>query len=57
MFKKKALTVRQYIERRSVERYGRKIRVIGPNSYRWLDNADAIVKSVKVTEKYIIIFI
>ena len=57
MFKKKALTVRQYVERRSIERYGRKIRVIGSNSPRWLDNADAIVKSVKVTEKYVMIFI
>lgn len=57
MFKKKTLTVRQYIERRNIERYGRKIRVIGSNSSQWLDNADAIVKSVKVTEKYVIIFI
>ena len=57
MFKKKALTVRQYVERRSIERYGRKIRVIGSNSPRWLDNTDAIVKSVKVTEKYVMIFI
>ena len=57
MFKKKTLTVRQYIERRNIERYGRKIRVIGSNSSQWLDNADAIVKSVKVTEKYVMIFI
>ena len=57
MFEKKALTVRQYVERRSAERYGRKIRVIGSNSSQWLDNADAIVKSVKVTEKYVMIFI
>lgn len=57
MFKKKALTVRQYVERRSIERYGRTIRVIGSNSPQWLDNADAIVKNVKVTEKYVIIFI
>ena len=57
MFGKKALTVRQYVERRSVERYGRKIRVIGSNSSQWLDNVDAIVKSVKVTEKYVMIFI
>lgn len=57
MFKKKALTVRQYVERRSIERYGRTIRVIGSNSPQWLDNADAIVKNVKVTEKYVMIFI
>jgi hypothetical protein len=57
MFKKKVLTVGQYVERRSAERYGRKIRVIGSNSYRWWDNMDAIVKSVKVTKSYIIIFI
>ena len=57
MFKKKTLTVRQYIERRNIERYGRKIRVIGSNSSQWLDNADATVKSVKVTEKYVMIFI
>ena len=57
MFEKKVLTVRQYVERRSIERYGRKIRVIGSNSSQWLDNADAIVKSVKVTEKYVMIFI
>ena len=57
MFKKKVLTVGQYGERRSAERYGRKIRVIGSNSYRWWDNMDAIVKSVKVTKSYIIIFI
>lgn len=57
MFKKKTLTVRQYVERRDVERYGRKIRVIGSDSPQWLDNADAAVKSVKVTEKYVIIFI
>ena len=57
MFKKKVLTVGQYVERRNAERYGRKIRVIGSNSYRWWDNMDAIVKSVKVTKSYIIIFI
>lgn len=57
MFKKKVLTVAQYIEKRTPSRYGKKIRVIGSNSYKWWDNADEVVKSVKVTESYVIIFI
>ena len=57
MFKKKILTVRQYVECRTPSRYGKKIRVIGSNSYKWWDNADEVVKSVKVTENYVIIFI
>ena len=57
MFKKKTLTVAQYVEKRTPSRYGKKIRVIGSNSYKWWDNADKIVKSVKVTESYVIIFI
>ena len=57
MFKKKTLTIAQYVERRTPNRYGKKIRVIGSNSSKWWDNADAVVKSVKVTESYVIIFI
>ena len=57
MFKKKTLTVRQYIERRTPDRYGKKIRVIGSDSYKWWDNMDKVVKAIKVTNDYVIIFI
>jgi hypothetical protein len=57
MFKKKTLTVAQYVERRTPDRYGKKIRVVGSDSYKWWDNADKVVKSVKVTASYVIIFI
>lgn len=55
MFKKKGLTVRQYIENRGADRYDKKIRVIGTNSHLWMNNADRIVDSVKVTKDYIFI--
>ena len=57
MLKKKVLTVAQYVERRTSDRYGKKIRVVGSDSYKWWENADEVVKSVKVTESYVIIFI
>lgn len=55
MLRKKVLTVRQYVENRVFDRYEKKIRVIGTNSHLWIDNADKIVDSVKVTADYIFI--
>ena len=57
MFGKKNLTVRQYVERRTPDRYNKRIRVIGSDSYKWWDNMDKVVKSVKVTASYVIIFV
>lgn len=57
MFGKKNLTVRQYVERRTPDRYNKRIRVIGSDSYKWWDNMDRVVKSVKVTASYVIIFV
>jgi len=57
MFKKKmnVLTVKQYVERRNPNYYGKTILVVNSNSYNWWDNADKVVDSVKVTTNYCII--
>ena len=55
MFKKNVLTVRQYVERRTPDRYSKKIIVVNTNSHNWWDNADKVVDSVKVTANHCII--
>ena len=58
MFRKKnVLTVRQYIERRTPDKYGKKIVVVNSNSSKWWDNMDKVVDSVKITTNHCFIMI
>jgi len=56
MMKKKVLTVGQYMDRRNPEFYGKRIRIIGADG-TWLDNVDREVEKVKITEKWIFIYV
>ena len=55
------MTVREYIENRPTELYGKKIRVLDNKSHRnlgeWLHNADKPIKDIKITTKIIFIFV
>lgn len=54
-------TVREYIENRPTELYGKKIRVLDVTTHKnlgeWLRNADKKIKDIKITEKIIFIFV
>lgn len=58
---KKTLTVKEYLDRRSSDRYNKSIRILDKDTKKncgnWLDNADRIVYNVKVTSKVLFIFI
>jgi hypothetical protein len=55
------LTVREYVEGRSSFLYGKKIRILEGSSKKylgeWQDYNTSIVLGVKVTTKYVFIFI
>lgn len=55
------MTVREYIEGRSPLLYGKKIRILDGSSKKylgeWQDYNTSIVLGVKVTTKYVFIFI
>ena len=54
------MTIREYVETRTPELYGKKIRILDlQKKYMgtWLENDSAIVRYVKITTKYIFIFI
>ena len=56
------MTVREYIENRPTELYGKKIRILDNKSHRnlgeWLyNNANKPIKDIKITTKIIFIFV
>lgn len=56
MMKKRVLTVAQYIDRRDPANYGKRIRLVGVDG-TWLDHKTAEVERVKVTEKWVFIYV
>ena len=55
MFKKKTLTVGQYIEYKGTTFKDKKVRVLGSHSRHWFRNMDREIESVKITEKFVFI--
>lgn len=58
---KKVLTVKNYIEKRASQSYGKTIRILDAKTHAsrgsWFNNQEAIVKEVKITSRVLFIFI
>lgn len=60
---KKILTVKTYLDKRDISSYGKKIRIVESGSNRYLgswhehDNAIREVKEVKITSKFLFIYV
>ena len=55
------MTVREYIENRPTNLYGKKIRILDAGTHKncggWVTCSNRIVKDVKITTKYIFIYV
>lgn len=55
------LTVGRYVENRDKMSYNKQIRILDHRTHEnlgnWMSNIDAVVKDVKITAKYVFIFI
>ena len=55
------MTIHEYMETREKDTYGKRIRILDQKTHKsygpWWENPHAIIKEIKVTAKYIFIFI
>lgn len=59
--KKTILTVEKYLKNRDSKTYNKQLRILESGSHKncgdWLENKNKEVKAVKITSKYLFIFI